>query len=73
MLCGEHSYPVDLSIALDHISLQAAYLGLGTCWIGAFYQDEIKNILAIPKGIRVVSLMALGFPVELGIRLRESL
>ena len=68
MPCGEHSYPIDLAIALDHISLQAAALGLGTCWIGAFYQDEVKNILAIPKGVRVVSLMTLGFPMELGFK-----
>ena len=68
MPCGEHSYPIDLGIALDHISLQAAALDLGTCWIGAFYQDKVKNILGIPKGVRVVSLMTLGFPIELGIK-----
>ena len=66
MRCGEHSYPIDLAIALDHMSIQAAALGLGTCWIGAFYQDEVKKILMIPKGVRVVALMPLGFPRELG-------
>jgi len=65
MLCGEHSYPIDLAIALDHMSIQAVALGLGTCWIGAFYQDEVKKILMIPKGVRVVALMPLGFPKEL--------
>ena len=66
MPCGEYSYPIDLAIALDHMSLQASALGLGTCWIGAFYQDEVKEILGIPKGVRVVALMPLGFPKELG-------
>ena len=66
MPCGEHSYPIDLAIALDHMSLQAAALGLGTCWLGAFYQDEVKEIMGIPKGVRVVALMPLGFPKELG-------
>jgi len=66
MLCGEHSYPINLTIALDHMSLQAVASGLGTCWIGAFYQDEVKKILMIPKGVRVVALMTLGFPRELG-------
>ena len=65
MPCGEYSYPVDLAISLDHMSLQAAALGLGTCWIGAFYQDEVKEIMGIPKGVRVVALMPLGFPKEL--------
>ena len=66
MTCGEHSYSIDLAIALDHMSLEAASLGLGTCWIGAFYQDKVKDILGIPEDIRVVALMPLGFPKKLG-------
>ena len=66
MTCGEHSYPIDLAIALDHMSLQAAALGLGTCWIGAFYQDQVKVILGVPEDVRIVSLIPLGYPKELG-------
>ena len=66
MICGEHSYSIDLAIALDHISLEAASLGLGTCWIGAFYQDQVKEILGVPEDVRVVSLIPLGYPKELG-------
>ncbi len=72
MPCGEHSYSIDLAIALDHMSLQAAALGLGTCWIGAFYQDEVKEIIGIPKGVRVVALMSLGFPKELGSKIERK-
>lgn len=36
MSCGQLCYPIDVAIALDHISLVAVELGLGTCWIGAF-------------------------------------
>ncbi len=63
---GEYSYPIDLAIALDHMSLEAAALGLGTCWIGAFYQDRVKEILGIPEGVKVVALMTLGYPKNLG-------
>ncbi|GAG65253.1 unnamed protein product [marine sediment metagenome] len=66
MTCGEHSYSIDLAIALDHMSLEAASLGLGTCWIGAFYQDQVKEILSVPEDVRVVSLMPLGYPKKLG-------
>ena len=59
---GVHSYPVDLAIALDHISLQAADLGLGTCWIGAFNQEKVKDILHIPENVTIVCLMTLGYP-----------
>jgi nitroreductase len=66
MSCGEHSYPIDLAIALDHMSLEAASLGLGTCWIGAFYQDQVKEILGVPENVRIVALMSVGYPKKLG-------
>ena len=59
---GVPSHYVDLSIALEHISLQAAELGLGTCWIGAFDQGKLKEILNIPEDITIVCLMTLGYP-----------
>ena len=55
---------VDLSIALDHLTLQAAEEGLGTCWVGAFDQEKAKEILNVPKGCEIVSLMPMGFPKE---------
>jgi len=66
MTCGEHSYSIDLAIALDHMSLEAASLGLGTCWIGAFYQDQVKEILGVPEGVHIVNLLTLGYPKKLG-------
>jgi len=69
---SEYSYPVDLAIALDHMSLQAAALGLGTCWIGAFYQDEVKEVLKIPEDISVVALMPLGYPKGLGTKTKRK-
>jgi len=58
------SYPIDLSIALAHINLQAVELGLGACWIGLFNQEKIKNILKIEKDAVVVCLMTLGYSRE---------
>ena len=62
MSCGQHCYPIDVAIALDHISLAAVELGLGTCWIGAFNESKVKEILKIPKEVRVVQLMPIGYP-----------
>ncbi len=64
MTCGEACYPIDVAIALDHIALQAVAEGLGTCWIGAFEPDKVKTLLGIPERIRVVQLMALGYPAD---------
>ncbi len=63
MTCGQYTYPIDLAIAMDHMSLQAVEEGLGTCWIGAFKEDEVKKILGIPPEVRVVELMPLGYPL----------
>ena len=62
MKCGQPCYPIDVAIAIDHITLCAAAEGLGTCWIGAFYEDEVKRLLRIPPEIRVVALLPLGYP-----------
>jgi nitroreductase len=62
MPCGVPSHPVDLAIAVDHMTLAAADEGLGTCWIGAFSQQRVKEVLGIPEKYRVVTLLPLGFP-----------
>jgi nitroreductase len=64
MPCGQLSYPIDLAIAVDHITLCAAAEGLGTCWIGAFDEDKVRAILGIPPHIRVVALLPLGYPAD---------
>jgi nitroreductase len=64
MTCGQYTYPIDVAIAIDHMSLVATDLGLGTCWIGAFYEDQVKEILSVPNNIRVVVMMTLGYPAE---------
>ena len=65
MTCGQQCYPIDVAIAIEHMALKATEEGLGTCWIGAFYEDKVKEILGIPKDIRVVALLTLGYPVKL--------
>ena len=60
MLCGVPAYPVDVAIVIDHMTLAAANEGLGTCWIGAFKQEMVRDILKIPKTHTVVALLALG-------------
>lgn len=62
MACGQLAYSIDTAIAVDHMTLQAVEEGLGTCWIGAFDEKKVKEILHIPDDIRVVSLLPLGYP-----------
>ena len=62
LACGQPAHTVDVSIAFAYMILQAYELGLGTCWIGAFSEDEAKKILSIPEPIRVVGMTPLGYP-----------
>ena len=64
MTSNQRSYPIDVAIAVDHITLCASAEGLGTCWIGAFYEDQVKEILSIPPHIRVVTLLPIGYPQD---------
>jgi nitroreductase len=64
MKCGLECYPIDVAIAIDHVTLAAVAEGLGTCWIGAFDQERVKKILGIPEKMVVVELMPLGYPTD---------
>lgn len=64
MSCEVPQYAINLAIAVDHMTLQAAKLDLGTCWIGAFDQAKVKEILSVPEDKKVVALLPLGYPEE---------
>ena len=59
---GVAAYPVDLAIALDHMTLVAVEEGLGTCWIGGFDQGTARKALGIPDEYVIAALLTLGFP-----------
>ena len=64
MPCGQPAYSVDVSIAFSFMMLEATELGLGTCWLGAFDEEEVKKILGVPPEARVVAMMPLGYSAE---------
>jgi len=64
MPCGHPSYLVDVAIAIDHMALAARALGLGTCWIGAFDQQKVRDVLGIPATVQVIELLPVGYPTS---------
>ena len=64
MGCDVPGDPVDVSIALEHIALAAVAEGLGTCWIGAFHQDQVSELVGVPAGAKVIEVMPLGYPAD---------
>lgn len=61
---GRASYEIDAAIAIDHMTLQAAELGLGTCWVCGFYQNECRELLGIPSQVEIVAFIPVGYPQE---------
>lgn len=61
---GEEYWKADAAVAMHQISLAAYAEGLGTCWIAAFEEKDIRKILEIDSDLRVVFLSPLGYPAE---------
>jgi nitroreductase len=61
---GKNYSDVDVTIAMDHLILAAAAEGLGTCWIGAFKPDRLREVLGLPDELEPVALTPLGYPAE---------
>ena len=59
---GDKAFLVDLSIAFTHLILAARAEGLGTCWIGDFENEEVKEILGVPEDWQIVAVTPLGYP-----------
>jgi nitroreductase len=55
---------IDLGIACEHLDLQAAAEGLGSCWLGWFNESAIKNRLDLPRHAKVDLLLCLGYPAD---------
>jgi nitroreductase len=61
---GEEYWKVDVTIAMQDLILAAWEQGLGTCWVGAFHEEEARQALGIPTNVRIVAMTPLGYPAE---------
>jgi nitroreductase len=61
---GKNHGDIDLAIAIDHITLQAAELGLATCWICNFDVQKCSEILQLPETVEPVVLLPVAYPAD---------
>ncbi|MDK2799233.1 MAG: hypothetical protein PWQ70_852 [Clostridiales bacterium] len=52
----------DSAAAIQNLLLAAWNFGLGTCWIGDFNENQLREMFAIPLGLNAVGIIALGYP-----------
>src|SRR3989344_5104990 len=65
-LRGEKLYTIqNCAAATENMILAAHSLGLGTCWIGAFDEERIKEIVPMPDFVRPQSIITVGYPDEI--------
>ena len=64
---------VDIGIAGEHFDLQAAELGLGTCWLGWFNEKRANKILGLPRSARIDIMFSMGYPERETIRPKKRL
>ena len=61
---GKNYADVDATIAMDHLILAAADLGLGTCWVAAFDPAAARELLKLPDGVEPIAFTPLGYPAD---------
>jgi nitroreductase len=62
---GKPYYMLDMGISMEHLILAAHDRGLGTCWLGGQFDEEVvREALGVPESHRVVALTPLGYPDE---------
>lgn len=55
---------IDIGIACEHLVLQAAEEGVGSCWLGWFDEKALKEALGLPRGSRVDILISMGYAAD---------
>lgn len=61
---GIHSGEQDASIVATHMMLEAWNLGIASCWVNLFPNDELAQAFGLPENEKIVLLMPLGYAAE---------
>ena len=68
VLCQDTKYYLEDGSAATHNILLAAHAhGLGACWVAGdkkAYADEIRKEIGAPEGLKLISLIAIGYPAD---------
>lgn len=54
----------DATIAAAYAQLAAHALGLGSVWVGAFHDDEVREVVGAGRDLKPVAIITIGYPAE---------
>jgi nitroreductase len=55
-------HEIEVAIAMQNMVLAAWIQGIGSCWVDLGNEENIRRILEIPDKLKIVSLVAFGYP-----------
>jgi nitroreductase len=64
LMPGYESGETDAAIVCTHMMLQAAELGIGSCWVGMFNAQQVSEALGLPENVTVSALLPMGYAAE---------
>ena len=59
---GNESGPVDAAIVTTHMMLEAFDIGVGSCWVRGFDENQVRDAFKLPDNILPVAMLLLGYP-----------
>ncbi len=62
---GKDYTDIDVAIAIDHLMLAAAEIGLGTCWICHFNAEKCAEIFNLEANLEPIAMIPIGYPIGL--------
>ena len=60
-LDGKDHTDIDVAIAVDHLTLAAVDMGLGSCWICNFDAQKCAQVLDLPEGVEPIAMVPIGY------------
>ncbi len=54
----------DTAAAVQNLLLTATANGLGSCWIGAFDEAKVAEVINAPPRVRPIAIVPVGYPAE---------
>jgi len=65
LMDGAKMPEIDGTRAIQNMVLAGWAMGIGSCWVTNFYEDGVKELLAVPQRMKLITVMPFGYPVEL--------
>ena len=59
---GVDSGPVDAAIVTTHMMMEAFDIGVGTCWVRGFDENQVKAVFDLPEYLVPIAMLVMGYP-----------